>query len=70
MSGCQEWAKCEYCDYEGPINRHYFRYDIKCECCNHNHFEIVWHCDKCEPIDPGVRKIKLSKEEKHKTFNI
>lgn len=70
MGGCQEWGKCDYCDYEGPINRYYFRYDINCNCCNHNHFEIVWHCNKCEPVDPGIRKIQLSKEEKHKAFNI
>jgi hypothetical protein len=70
MSGCSEWGKCDYCEYEGPINRHYFRYDINCECCNDNHFEIVWHCDKCEPIDLGIRRIQLSEEEKHKIFNI
>lgn len=70
MGGCSEWGKCDYCDYEGPISRHYFRYDINCDCCNHNHFEIVWHCNKCEPVDPGVRKIKLSKEEKHKAFDV
>jgi hypothetical protein len=66
MSGEVEWSNCEYCDYEGPINRHYFKYDINCECCNDKHFEIVWHCDKCQPIDPGVRKIEISNKEKHK----
>ena len=64
--GEMEWGKCEYCNTEGPLNRTYFRYDIKCECCNHNHFEIVWHCHKCEPKDPGIRKIELKNEFKHK----
>lgn len=63
-----EWGKCEYCGTEGRLNRTYFRYDIKCECCNNNHFEIIWHCDKCEPVDHGVRKIQISAEEKHKIF--
>lgn len=70
MSGDVECGKCEYCDYEGPINRTYFKYGIKCLCHSSEHFEIVWHCDECEPKDPGVRRIQLSKEEKHKTFNI
>lgn len=70
MSGEIEWANCNYCDYEGPINRHYFKYDINCECCNNKHSEIVWHCDNCKPKDPGIRKIQLSAEEKHKNFNI
>ena len=68
MSGEIEWGSCEYCtEYEGPINRRYFSYDIKCECCSGTkHFEMVWHCDNCEPRDPGIRKIKLSNEIKHK----
>lgn len=66
MSGEVEWGYCEYCKYEGQINRHYFRYDINCECCNNNHFEIVWHCNNCQPIDPGVRQIKINNKEKHK----
>lgn len=70
MSGEIEWANCNYCDYEGPINRHYFKYDINCECCNNKHSEIVWHCDNCKPKDTGIRKIQLSAEEKHKNFNI
>ena len=66
MGGDVEWGTCEYCEKEGPLDRTYFRYDINCECCNNNHFEIVWHCYTCEPKDPGIRKIKLSNEIKHK----
>lgn len=68
MSGEIEWGNCQYCDYEGPINRHYFRYDIDCECHNNKHVEIVWHCDNCEPKDPGLRIIYLSNEKKHLNF--
>jgi hypothetical protein len=70
MSGSCEWGDCDYCGNNGPVERTYFRYDIKCECCNNKHFEIVWHCSKCQPKDPGIRKIKLNNEERHKTENI
>jgi len=66
MGGDSEWGECEVCGKTGPLERTYFRYDIKCECCNNKHFEIVWHCIGCEPKDPGVRKIELSNEIKHK----
>ena len=68
MSGCIEHGLCQYCGYSGPINRKYYYYGIKCECHSPEHFEIVWHCDKCEPKDPGIDRIILSKEEKHKVF--
>lgn len=66
MSGEWEWGKCEYCGFEGQINRAYFEYDIVCECHNNNHFEMVYHCDECEPKDPGIRELKLNNETKHK----
>ena len=70
MGGCQEWGKCNYCGSEGPINRTYFKYNIKCKCHTPEHFTIVWHCDNCEPKDPGIGKIQLSNEEKHQIENI
>jgi hypothetical protein len=66
MGGDMEYGTCEYCGNEGPVGRHYYRYGIKCECCSDEHFEIVWHCAKCEPKDPGIRKIQLNKKLKHK----
>jgi hypothetical protein len=66
MGGDMEYGTCEYCGNEGPVGRQYYHYGIKCECCSDEHFEIVWHCDKCEPKDPGIRKIQLNKELKHK----
>ncbi len=55
-----EWGKCQYCDQEGPINRTYFRYDIKCECHSPQHFEIVWHCNDCEPKEPKETKLTIN----------
>jgi hypothetical protein len=67
MGGDMEYGTCEYCGNEGPVGRQYFNYDIDCDCCRgKEHFEIVWHCDKCEPKDPGIRKIQLNKKLKHK----
>ena len=61
-----EYGVCDVCNKEGGVERTYFRYGIKCECCSNEHFEIVWHCIGCEPTKPKISKIKLSKELKHK----
>ena len=45
-----EWGKCEVCGKEGQLERTYFYYNVKCECCgdkNNRHFEMVCHCSKC-----------------------
>lgn len=55
-----EFGKCKYCEYEGPINRTYYRYDIRCECHSPQHFEMVYHCDKCEPKEPQETKITIN----------
>lgn len=55
--GDQEFGKCPKCGRNAPLNRTYYYYDIPCECCQcseHKHFEIVWHCDECSPIAPSV----------------
>ena len=65
MRGDKELGKCGYCGYIGPINRKYFYYGIKCECHSPEHFQIVWHCDNCEPKDPGIGNITLSNKVKH-----
>ena len=70
MGGDIEFGWCDYCGESGPINRKYYKYGVKCECHSPEHFEIVHHCNKCEPKDPGIRKIQFSNEQKHKTFNI
>lgn len=55
-----EIATCSICGNITNVTRHYYYYDIKCDCCNNredNHFEIVWHCANCKPVPP--RSIKV-----------
>jgi len=60
--GDQEFGKCPYCKEEKPLNRKYYRYDIKCECHSPQHFEIVWHCNNCTPHEPRVTNIEINTE--------
>jgi hypothetical protein len=60
--GDMEFGMCPYCKEEKPLNRKYYRYDIKCECHSPQHFEIVWYCKDCTPIEPIETKIHLSTE--------
>lgn len=57
--GDVEFGKCDYCGKEDYINRKYFRYPIKCECHSPEHFELVFHCKNCTPVEPRVTKITL-----------
>ena len=59
MSGSSEFGVCKYCKKETHLERTYFRYDIKCECCSPSHVEIVWHCKDCKPIEPSETRIVL-----------
>jgi hypothetical protein len=70
MYGEMEYGTCKCCGEVGPVIRTYFNYGVKCECHSPEHFEIVWHCYNCKPVDPGIKNIKLSAEQKHKTCNI
>jgi hypothetical protein len=60
MSGCMEYGKCEICGKEAPLQRTYFRYNIKCECHSPNHFDLVIHCKDCVPTRPKETKVILS----------
>jgi len=57
MSGCVEYGICDVCGKETTLSRKYFRYDVNCECHSPNHFEIVWHCNECEPIEPKITEM-------------
>ena len=53
--GDVEYDKCDICGVEGILSRKYYRYPIKCDCCNSKndpHFEIVRYCKNCEPKPP------------------
>lgn len=50
-----ELANCDMCHVLKPVQRKYYTYDIKCDCCNNkedDHFEIVRHCVTCAPKPP------------------
>ena len=67
MSGEMEWGTCPSCKKEGPINRTYYHYAIKCECHSPTHFEIVYHCNECEPQEPKTTKLVMSTDKLVKT---
>ena len=57
--GDVEFGKCDLCGKETFLRRKYYRYNIKCTCCNSlndPHFEIVRHCGTCEPRPPRAIK--------------
>jgi len=44
------------------LNRKYYKYDIKCNCCNgefDNHFEIIKYCNNCEPKPPEKISVNI-----------
>lgn len=58
-NGDVEYGKCPTCNTEGPLERRYYHYDIKCECHSPDHFEIVWYCKNCSPKEPEFTRIHL-----------
>ena len=60
MSGDIEFGKCTVCGKERPLQRTYWRYDIKCECHSPYHFEMKSHCKDCIPKEPSFTEITLS----------
>lgn len=61
-----EQGNCQTCGKEGPMTRTYWYYDIKCECHSPEHFEIVWHCHDCQPIEPTKTTVS-KKPTRHRT---
>lgn len=60
MSGDMESGKCSCCGNLAIVNRKYYHYDIKCDCCNGDeHFEIIYYCENCEPRPPSRVHIVL-----------
>jgi hypothetical protein len=56
----QESGTCSVCGTNGPIQRTYYYYEIKCDCCvGDKHFEIVYHCGSCVPKPPPRVKVTL-----------
>lgn len=64
MLGQVEYGTCDICKTKDVhVSRKYYRYNIKCECHSPHHFEIVWHCSNCTPIEPRVTKITVMTNE-------
>lgn len=50
-----EINKCSTCGEKKKVNRKYFNFQFKCECCLNKenfHKEIVYYCNECEPKYP------------------
>ena len=61
--GDSERGLCGVCGEIKDLNRKYFHYNIKCECHSPDHFEIVWHCNECLPIEPVVTSLSIRTDE-------
>ena len=63
MSGEIEVGYCDICRKKTQVQRKYYHYDIDCECCGGNHFEIVRYCKDCKPHPPKyISAIVIPKE--------
>ena len=66
MSGEIEYGNCDMCNTQAALSRKYYRYDIKCDCCNgkdDDHFEIIRHCSECEPKPPREVKVIIAPKD-------
>ena len=63
MSGDIEHGRCDICGDMSELTRKYYHYPIKCECHSPNHFEIVCHCNNCEPEEPRITKVVFDTEK-------
>lgn len=61
-----EQGNCDMCSQKDiHVNRKYYYYDLECECCGSRHdgkkvhFEIVYHCNDCEPKPPRSVKAMI-----------
>lgn len=65
MSGDIETSTCDVCwECEVQVFRQYYHYNVDCECCVGNHFEIVRYCANCKPAPPNkITASVICKEE-------
>lgn len=67
MSGDIEVGTCDVCKKENvQLNRKVYYYPIKCECHSTQHFEIVFHCSECKPIEPKQTTIVVMTKDLQK----
>jgi hypothetical protein len=60
MCGDVEFNECSCCGKGAIVQRKYYHYNIKCDCCGGGkHFEIVRYCKDCTPKPPFRIRIVL-----------
>lgn len=52
-----EFGICDICRTKSTLKRKYYYYGLKCECHSSEHFELVRHCNNCEPREPEETKV-------------
>jgi hypothetical protein len=57
MSADCEFSVCSACGKKGIVRRKVFHYDMKCQCHSPNHFEVVYHCEGCVPVEPETTTV-------------
>ena len=57
--GGMEFGICEVCSRFRPLQRTYWRYNIKCTCHSPHHFTMVRHCSECTPTEPTITVIRV-----------
>jgi len=60
MCGEIEIGKCTVCGESKSVQRKYYRYDINCDCCSNQHFEIVYHCSSCDAKPPKTATVHIN----------
>ena len=52
---------CDICHQKKQVSRKYYYYGINCKCCGstQGHFEIVRHCENCDPIPSKYIQIQI-----------
>ena len=66
--GDVEFGTCDICGIDDYISRKYYSYDVICECHSPNHFELVYHCKNCLPVEPTETKILLRQESNNEKY--
>ena len=62
-----KYNRCDMCNNIGNIKEKYYYYNINCDCCDGNHFEIVRYCEKCEPKPSPKISVYIQPDTEFKT---
>ena len=63
-------GSCDICGKENVnLSKKIYHYPIKCQCHTPLHFEVVYHCEDCQPVEPELTNISIRTDELHKIIN-